>query len=166
MPSPKPGRQPDEMDGVVDRLLAQLPGLQGQWDAPRSGSRPPVVVSSPAFIPTTIASPGPGGGLRAWARVVLALTLAITLVWWPYLHSCGFPLFGYLGAVATVIWAGAWAAVSAWKRRIGLAHTVSLIVVLYGIVLGVAELLPRTGYAVDQATWRCQSAVTVFTAAR
>jgi hypothetical protein len=78
---------------------------------------------------------------------------------WPYLRTCGFPLFGYLGAVVTVIMAGGWAAVASWRYRSALAHVVSLILVFYGMTLVVAELLPRTGYAVDQATWQCEDVV-------
>jgi hypothetical protein len=37
----------------------------------------------------------------------------------------------------------------------------SLVVVLYGLVLSMAEFLPRTGYATHHATWRCaESTVT------
>jgi hypothetical protein len=78
------------------------------------------------------------------------------IAWWPYPRSCGFPLVGYLGAVTTIMLAGGWAAVAAWRYRASLAHIISMILVLYGIMLGAAELLPRTGYAVDHATWECQ----------
>jgi hypothetical protein len=37
-----------------------------------------------------------------------------------------------------------------------LVHLLALILVLYGVMLGGAELLPRTGYAVDQANWVCE----------
>jgi hypothetical protein len=66
------------------------------------------------------------------------------------------PLAGYLGAVVTVILTGGWAASAAWRYRASLAHIVSLIIVFYGIVLAAAELLPRTGYAVDHADWQCE----------
>jgi hypothetical protein len=38
---------------------------------------------------------------------------------------------------------------------VALAHVVALTVLLYGLTLVVAELLPRTGYAVDHAAWQC-----------
>jgi hypothetical protein len=68
------------------------------------------------------------------------------------------PLAGYLGAVVTIILSGAWAASAAWKYRAGVAQIVSLFILLYGIVLAAAELLPRTGYAVDHAAWQCEDA--------
>ena len=39
MPKPSPVHKPDPMSGVVDRLLAQLPGLQGE--PPALGDTPP-----------------------------------------------------------------------------------------------------------------------------
>lgn len=89
-------------------------------------------------------------------RVLLGLTLGVMMAGWPYLRTCGFPLFGYLCAITTVIVAGGWAAVAAWRYRVALAHIVSLIIVFYGIMLVTAELLPRTGYATDHATWQCE----------
>jgi len=94
--------------------------------------------------------------LGPWARLVLGLALGTMMAWWPYSRTCGFPLAGYLAAVFTVILGGAWAAVSAWRYRASLAHVLALILVFYGAMLVTAELLPRTGYAVDQATWQCQ----------
>jgi hypothetical protein len=94
--------------------------------------------------------------LGPWARLVLGLALGTMIAWWPYPRSCGFPLIGYLGAILTIMLAGGWAAVSAWRYRASLAHIVALILVFYGIMLGAAELLPRTGYAVDHATWECE----------
>jgi hypothetical protein len=88
--------------------------------------------------------------------VLLGLSLGVMLAAWPYLQTCGEPLLGYLGAVCTVVTAGGWAAVAAWRHRAGLAHIVSLILVFYGIMLAAAVVLPRTGYAVDQATWVCE----------
>ena len=46
-------------------------------------------------------------------------------------------------------------AISTWKRRMGLAHTVSLLVILWGLGLGAAVVLPRIGYAKVAATWFC-----------
>jgi hypothetical protein len=142
------------MAGVVDRLLAQLPGLKGESPAYSTAPRQTMQFG------TTIATPRAQSAsarqlLGVWARVLLGLTLSIMMAGWPYLRSCGFPLAGYLGAIGTVILAGGWAAVAAWRHRVALAHLVSLIVVLYGIMLTAAELLPRTGYAVDRASWQC-----------
>jgi hypothetical protein len=161
MPKPTPPRGPQHapMAGVVDRLLAQLPGLQGQPEP----SRAPATRSSSSFGPMNIV-PRPEVSpqrrmLGMWFRVALALSLAVTMGWWPYNRSCGFPLLGYLSAVTTVIVAGVWAAMASWKVRSGLAHTIALILVLFGFVLAGSELLTRNGYAVDRATWQCEDPI-------
>jgi len=140
------------MSGVVDRLLAQLPGLQGE--APVFRGAPRQVGPSGTPIHSV---PAPMEDLLGpWARLVLGLALGTMMAWWPYPRTCGFPLAGYLIAVSTVVLGGGWAAVSAWRYRASLAHVLSLILVFYGMMLVVAELLPRTGYAVDHATWQCE----------
>ena len=146
------------MAGVVDRLLAQLPGLQ---QSPSSTARP---VSRPAYAavtPVTLATPSressltPGEWIGVWVRVAMGLALGIMMAGWPYSRACGLPLLGYLGATVIVMLTGMWAATASWRYRVALAHVVALTVLLYGLTLGVAELLPRTGYAVDHASWQC-----------
>jgi hypothetical protein len=142
------------MAGVVDRLLAQLPGLQESTPASRTTSRPgyaPVTVSTPSREPAI----SPREWIGVWGRVLLGLALGVTMAGWPYARTCGMPLLGYLGAILIVILSGLWAAAASWKYRVALAHVVALTVLLYGITLVVAELLPRTGYAVDHASWQC-----------
>jgi hypothetical protein len=139
---------------VVDRLLAQLPGLQGESQAFRSA---PLKSGPPSTTTIHYVESAPQDDLLGpWARVLLGLALGTMIAWWPYSRSCGFPLLGYLGAVVTIMLAGGWAAVAAWRYRASLAHIIALILLLYGIMLGAAELLPRTGYAVDHATWQCE----------
>jgi hypothetical protein len=146
------------MAGVVDRLLAQLPGLQGEPIASRSATRPAAPYGTTA-VATSAGTTTPRQWLGVWMRLLLGLGLGVMMAGWPYLHTCGPSLFGYLGAVVTVILSGIWAAVSAWKYRIALAHLVALVVVLYGFALITAELLPRTGYAIDRASWQCADAL-------
>jgi hypothetical protein len=100
--------------------------------------------------------PTQGDLILVWVRVLLGLGLGIMMVGWPYSTACGLPLLWYASAIVTVSLAGVWAATAAWRFRSGLAHLIALILVLYGIALGTAEVLPRTGYAVDQATWVCE----------
>jgi hypothetical protein len=161
MPKPTPHRGPDPMAGVVDRLLAQLPGLQDYREAPRSTSVGPVVIPSMPGTAPRASAISQRQVLGMWVRVLLALSLGMMMGWWPYARVCGFPLFGYLGAVTTVIMAGSWAAAASWRIRSGLAHVISLILVMYGIILSGSEVLPRTGYAVDHATWQCKDAALV-----
>ena len=156
MPKPSPGPKPDPMAGVVDRLLAQLPGLHS--DHPVSGARPRAAGQWTTHV--SMARPESASQsqlIGVWARVLLGLTVGVMMgAGWPYPRACGMPLAGYLGAVVTVILTGAWAASAAWRYRASLAHIVSLVILFYGIVLAAAELLPRIGYAVDHAVWQCE----------
>jgi hypothetical protein len=171
MTKPSPGHkpEPDPLAGVVDRLLAQLPGLQGEPYASRSAPRVPAqstqstTTSMPFRVQYVSQSVTLSETIALWGRVLLGLSLGIMMAGWPYLRTCGFPLFGYLSAVLTVILAGMWAAVTAWRYRSSLAHVISLVLVFYGVMLVTAELLPRTGYAVDHATWQCEDSASGFT---
>jgi hypothetical protein len=99
--------------------------------------------------------------LALWARVLLGIVLGGAMTEWPHPHGCGMHLLGYLGAVATVMLAGAWIAFASWKLRTGLPHILSLILVFWGIVLAAEQLLPRIGYAADRASWRCPAELPV-----
>jgi hypothetical protein len=145
------------MASVVDRLLAQLPGLQSDQPEARGNLSRPSAVRG-LGVSTVVASPigiSPSRVIATWARVLLALTLGLMLALWPYSQSCGLPLFGYLAAVTVLILAAAVGAVAAWRTKNALAHVVALVLILYGAALTMAELLPRTGYAVRQASWQC-----------
>jgi hypothetical protein len=52
-----------------------------------------------------------------------------------------------------------WSAVWTWRHRAARGHVLSLLIVLWGIILGAMEVLPRTGYALPSdshpATWTC-----------
>ena len=159
MPKPPPGQEPDPMARVVDRLLAQLPGLQGQPAySPPSSNRFPAVVggSGSATVTRRLHEPTQSEVIGVWISVILGLSLGMMMSRWPYATTCGFPLFGYFSAVLTVMLAGLWGATAAWKFRSGLAHSVALVLLLYGMSLAMAEVLPRTGYAQAQATWLCE----------
>ncbi|HVD32594.1 MAG TPA: hypothetical protein VNC19_03375 [Gemmatimonadales bacterium] len=144
------------MARVVDRLLAQLPGLQAEpiRSHPSATRFPAVVGGSPGIARLHESSPSELIGV--WLRVLLGLSVGIMMSGWPYATTCGLPLFGYLAALLTVMLTGIWAAVAAWRFRSGLAQIVALILTLYGLTLAAAEVLPRTGYASDQATWLCE----------
>jgi len=93
------------------------------------------------------------------ARLALACALGVAIVFWPYSARCGFGLAGYLGAVATLMVAGVWSSIWTWKHRAARAHTVSLLLLTWGIVLAAADVLPRVGYAKTAANhpanWTC-----------
>lgn len=159
----------DSLDGMskeVDRLLRKLPGadpyLRGsELPAPPKPPAAPGSITG-ARVPgthlrdvSTSGAPGAHLKLGVWLRVLLGVALGVFMVWWPYRNACGLLLYLYMGAVAAVILAGGWAGVSSWKLRMGAAHVVSLLLVLWGLILAAEQVLPRTGYAAKAATWQC-----------
>ena len=140
------------MARVVDRLLAQLPGLQGSPAPNLSASR----TSGGEFRVTSVPRPNELPSLAGlWGRVTLALALGVMMTAYPYFRECGLPLFGYLCAVVAVVLAGGWVAVLSWQMRSEVAHVLSLALILWGLILTSDVLLPRTGYAAVPATWGC-----------
>jgi hypothetical protein len=93
-------------------------------------------------------------------RLVLAVTLGAAMLFWPYEARCGLGLAAYLGAVAAVIGAGVWTSIWTWRHRLAKPHTLSLLLILWGGVLGAIEVLPRAGYAkptdAHPADWVCK----------
>jgi phytoene/squalene synthetase len=93
-------------------------------------------------------------------RLVLAVTLGVGMLFWPYEARCGAGLAAYLGAVAVVVGAGVWTAIWTWRHRTAKAHALSLLLMLWGGVLGSIEVLPRLGYAkpteAHPAEWACK----------
>jgi hypothetical protein len=138
--------QPRDWDremAEIDKAIARTPG-----QAP--------------VAPGTQAPLAPGSrvaALATWFRVILGLLLAVGMTQWPYANACGLNLAVYLCAILAVIVAGLWSAVSSWHRRLGLAHVLSLAVLLWGLLLAARELLPRTGYAREVRTWTCTTNV-------
>ena len=97
--------------------------------------------------------------LGVMARLVLSVVLAVAMLFWPYDTRCGPGLLGYLGATALVASAGVWTAAWTWRHRSVRGHVVSLVLMLWGVALAAAEVLPRIGYAAPTAerpaTWMC-----------
>jgi hypothetical protein len=138
----------------IDKQLASLPE-----DAP-----PPARASSGA------ASGAMPGGLGAATkptrlsagvalRLGLSAALGVGMLFWPYQARCGIGLAGYLIAVVAVVTSGVWSAVWTWRARAGRAHSLALLLVVWGLILGALELLPRVGYALPDeqrpAIWLC-----------
>jgi hypothetical protein len=142
------------MARVVDRLLAQLPGLHagGAEPVPSSSRASSGDIRMLSPLPRRTGLPSQAG---LWGRVTLALALGVMMAAYPYFRECGLPLFGYLCAVAAVIMAGGWVAVLSWQMRNEVAHILSLALILWGLALVSDVLLPRTGYAAVPATWQC-----------
>jgi hypothetical protein len=74
---------------------------------------------------------------------------------WPYAHGCGWRFLFYFTGIAAVLTAGVWSSLSSWRRRLGIAHVLSLLLIIWGLVLGARAILPRIGYAKASAPWLC-----------
>lgn len=98
-------------------------------------------------------------GWAVYARLTLSVALGVAMVIWPYPSNCGSGLAAYLGAVVVVITSGVWSSIWTWRHRASHAHILSLLLILWGLVLGSIEVLPRIGYAKSDArrpgTWSC-----------
>jgi len=96
--------------------------------------------------------------LGVMARLVLAVALGIGMLFWPYDAKCGLGLAGYLAATGVVVGAGVWSSIWTWRHRSARGHILSLLLILWGGVLGAIEILPRVGYAKPDAArpgWSC-----------
>jgi hypothetical protein len=157
MHKPLRGRQPEPMEREVDRLLAQLSHFGSAITPapePRATPAPAHIILHRPAAPSAAAATR-RDLLALWARALLAVALGGLMTQWPYPHGCGWPLLGYLGAVFTVLLAASWVGIATWKLRSAAAHILSLILFFWGTVLAAEQLLPRIGYAADEATWQC-----------
>lgn len=100
------------------------------------------------------------GSFGVFARLTLSVALGLAIIVWPYQARCGLGLGAYLAAVAVVAVSGGWSAVWTWRHRAARAHVLSLLILLWGLVLGAIEVLPRVGYAKPDANhpagWVCK----------
>ncbi len=126
---------------AVDKLLAKLPDAD-----PTLGRGVPTVPVAPRPPAGHPPGPGPARGrdwLSTWFRVGLGLVLAVGMLAWPYSHACGLKLVFYLAGATTVTVAGVWSSLSSWKRRLGLAHSLSIVLIIWGLALAAREVVPR-----------------------
>ena len=153
------GERPRNWDkemAEIDKMIASGP------PAPAAASQPAPVAKA-VGAPSAPAAPPRGAArgryavLFTWVRLALGLSLGAAMTQWPYTYGCGLPLFVYLGAVLAVVIAGVWSVVSSWKTRSGLAHFLSIGLIIWGGVLAAREVLPRIGYAKQGAEWICQA---------
>ena len=91
----------------------------------------------------------------ALARLGLSVALGVGVLFWPYANRCGIGLAGYLAVVSAVAGSGVWSAVWTWRHRTGRAHALSILLIVWGLVLGAVEVLPRIGYAKQTLPWSC-----------
>jgi len=99
----------------------------------------------------------------ASARVVLVTALAVALYFWPYARTCGFGLYAFVGAEALIATGALWIGVYSWQHRMAKTHGLALVILLSGLVLLAAQVLPRIGYARTDAAhpqrWSCAKGV-------
>jgi len=123
-------------------------------------------VSDAQLFPEKVGAPAPQraavAAVRAsttsWPailRLVLSSALGIGVLFWPYANRCGPGLAGYLAVVSVVVVSGVWSSVWTWRHRTGRAHALSILLIVWGLVLSTAEVLPRTGYAKQTLPWSC-----------
>jgi hypothetical protein len=112
--------------------------------------------AAPAQKAATVAARDTTKTWPAIVRLVLSTALGIGVAFWPYENRCGLGLSGYLFVVAVVAFSGVWSAVWTWRHQTAKAHVLSILLIVWGLVLGGAEILPRTGYAKQTLQWSCK----------
>jgi hypothetical protein len=100
------------------------------------------------------------GRIGVYARTTPVIALCVAIVFWPYPSHCGQPLYNFLGAVAAVTLGGFWISALTWRWRMPKTHILAALVVLWGLTITAAEVLPRVGYAKADAQrppgWSCK----------
>ena len=125
----------------IDRAIGKQPAAGPPGTTPVAGrSLPP---TGRRFVALT------------WFWTGLAIVLAIALALWPYDKNCGIRLIFFLGAGGIALLAGVLGALASWAHYRGLAHLLSLLVIVWAGVMVVREILPRVGYAKNSRDWTC-----------
>ncbi|MBX3133468.1 MAG: hypothetical protein KF689_08815 [Gemmatimonadaceae bacterium] len=156
-----------DWDAELRKIDAEMAKAANQPPPARPAAAPAAAPAPGAGAPSASA-PLAGGlglppattGFGVYARLTLAVAVAVGIVFWPYANRCGWGLGGYLAAVGGVIVAGGWSAIWTFRHRAGRAHVLSLLLVLWGLILAALDVLPRVGYAKPTvehpATWTCE----------
>jgi hypothetical protein len=134
----------------IDKQLASIPD-----ESLVPAKAPP---GAPARAPTEPKGTGTTS-LGVYARLTLAVVLGVAILYWPYSARCGLGLAGYLASVGILVTAGVWSAVWTWRHRAAKGHILALLLVLWGLALASADVLPRIGWAKPSiehpAKWMC-----------
>jgi hypothetical protein len=146
----------------IDKQLASMNDADLVTPAPQRGSvaagKAPRASADAADVGSVPMSKGAVFAL--YLRVGLSVALAVGMLFWPYDAKCGPGLGLYLFAVLAVIVSGAWSAVWSWRHRAARLHTLSLLLLLWGLILGSLDVLPKVGYAkptiLHPAAWACK----------
>ncbi len=140
-----------------EALLAESKAVVPAKTGARTIAAP--TVAAPARSAAPSAGVPAAGAWKGWVKVAIAVGAAAGLMFWPWPAQCGGALIGFTAATGAVSLLGLWSAIGTWRHRLGLAHVASLLVVVWGLVLGAREVLPRAGYAIPTAErsegWSC-----------
>jgi hypothetical protein len=147
-----PPKDWDKELAKIDRAMARMPPPAADPAPARKSAAPARGSAAPGVAPQHA---GPRATTTTWLRVLLVLTLALAMPLWPYPKGCGVGLYAYLAAAGIVVLAGAWAGISTWHRRRAIGHVLAILVLLWGLILIAAEVLPRVGYAKAAIRWTC-----------
>jgi hypothetical protein len=122
----------------------------------RAVARQPASTPGPGSPPGT---PVPPIGRRfvalTWFWTGLAIVLALGLAIWPYDKLCGIRIIFYLFAAGLALLMGVLGGLASWSHRRGLAHLLSLAVIVWAALVVAREILPRVGYAKQELSWTC-----------
>jgi hypothetical protein len=153
----QPPRDWDKEMADIDKAIARS-GTPPAEPRDAGGLLPP---GRPAPAAAPSARPGvrPQSVAVTWFWTGLAVTLAVALAIWPYDRACGLRLGFFLGATGITLLAAFLGALASWANRRGIAHLVSLLVLVWASVIAAREVLPRTGYARESRTWLCPDAL-------
>jgi hypothetical protein len=144
----------------VDKQLASLSDEELLGPAPTAPAAKAAAAAPPKGGAAAPATKATTTNFGVYARLLLSVALGIGMVVWPYEARCGVGLAAYLAATVAVVGSGVWSAVWTWRHRASRTHSLSLLLILWGLVLGSLEVLPRIGYAKPDAnhpaTWACK----------
>ncbi|HEV7367097.1 MAG TPA: hypothetical protein VGN76_14730 [Gemmatimonadales bacterium] len=129
------------------------------WDKELADVDRAIAKQPPASTPAPAGRPVPTAQRRfvalTWFWTSVAVVMAVALAVWPYDRNCGIRLIFFLGAGGIALMAGVLGALAAWANRRGLAHVLSLLVIVWAGVMVLREILPRAGYAKESRDWTC-----------
>ena len=142
-----------DWDAELKKIDQQMERVSDEALFPSKAAPTPAAKAQVADLQRTTSTFG------VFARLSLAVALGVGMVFWPYAARCGLGLAGYLAAVGALVVSGVWSGVWTWRHRAARAHTLSLLLVLWGLILGAIDVLPRVGYAIPTAAhpagWAC-----------
>jgi len=141
-------------DAELKKIDRQMESVSDEAMFPTKAAKGPQAQAQVAAVQKTTSTWG------VFLRLTLTVALGVGMVFWPYSARCGVGLAGYLGAVTALVVSGVWSSIWTWRHRAAKAHTLSLLLVVWGLVLASLDVLPRVGYAKatveHPATWACR----------